>query len=53
MADRVNTAMESMQPTSADGPPDRTLRIAERSLQLTNGDDTMLALGHLCEGPVR
>ena len=53
MADRVNTAMESMQSTSADGPSNRTLRIAERPQQLTNRDNTMLTLSHLCQGSVR
>ena len=49
MANRVHTAMESMQATGADSPPNRALRIAERPLQLAHRDDAMLALRHLPE----
>jgi hypothetical protein len=53
MADRVNTTMESMQPPSADGPSDCTLRVAERPQQLTDGNNAMLTFGHLRQGAVR
>lgn len=53
MPNGVHAAMESMQTTSGKSPSDRTLRIAKRPLQLPNGDDAMLAPGHLRQGTMR
>ncbi len=52
VTDRIHTAMEAMQSSRSCGPVNRAPRVAERTGQLTDRDDPVLALRKVCQGLV-